>query len=537
MTSLAQHPAPASDGPVYDLAIVGGGINGAGIAADAAGRGLKVFLCEQGDFASATSSASSKLVHGGLRYLEHYEFRLVREALAEREVLLAMAPHLVHAQRFVMPHAPHLRPAWMIRAGMFLYDHLGKRTTLPASRQLKLAQEPALRGLLRDEFTKGFEYADCTVDDARLVIANLLGARENGADVRNYTRCESARAVNGIWHLEIASTLGADAHPRTIRARTLVNAAGPWAQQFLEQRAKQKSPYKVRLVQGSHIILPRLHDDPRALIIQNADRRVVFVMPWLDFTVIGTTDREYHGDPSQVAISEEEKLYLLDVANRHFRRTIHPEEVLGSWSGVRPLCDDESSDPSAVTRDYTLSLANDAGAPLLTVFGGKLTTYRRLALAAMEALAPSLTAQGTLPASTTHTRTLPGGDLGGATLAQFADALQADFRWIEPALCRRLAGSYGSRARALLGKASGMADLGEHIGHTMYAREVEFLRSTEWAVTADDILWRRSKLGMYLEAGEQMALRDWLAADTPVRAAKTSVVALATARRMALPAA
>lgn len=494
---------------LYDLAIVGGGINGAGIAADAAGRGLKVFLCEQADFASATSSASSKLVHGGLRYLEHYEFRLVREALAEREVLLSIAPHLVHAQRFILPHAPHLRPTWMIRAGLFLYDHLGKRTTLPASRQLNFTQEPTLHGVLREEFTTGFEYADCTVDDSRLVIANLLSAHENGADIRNHARCERAAVVDGRWQLDLAG-----AAPGRIRARALVNAAGPWAQQFLEERAKQKSPYKVRLVQGSHIIVPRLHSDPRALIIQNADRRVVFVIPWMDFTVIGTTDREYHGDPSKVAITEEETQYLLDVANRHFRRELRRKDVLGSWSGVRPLCDDESSDPSAVTRDYTLAMAKDAGAPLLTVFGGKLTTYRRLALAALDTLAPALAAQGApaLSAPWTHTRPLPGGDIGMPPSA-FAALLQYEFPWLEEGLCRRLAGSYGTRARALLGDAAGMADLGTCFGHDLYAREVAFLRATEWAVTAEDILWRRSRLGMYLDAREVEALRAFLAAD------------------------
>lgn len=487
--------------PAYDLAIVGGGINGAGIAADAARRGLRVLLCEQSDFASATSSASSKLVHGGLRYLEHYEFRLVREALAEREVLLRMAPHLVRPQRFVMPHAPHLRPAWMIRAGLFLYDHLGTRTTLPASRRVDIDAEPALRAALRPEFHTAFEYSDCTVDDARLVVANLLAAREHGAEVVNYTRCERASVVDGLWQLQLHDGNGS----RRVRARALVNAAGPWAQEFLEQRARQRSPYQVRLVQGSHLVLPRLHDDPRALIVQNADRRVVFVIPWLDFTVVGTTDREYAGDPSQVRISDEETQYLLDVANRHLQRTVRREDILSSWSGVRPLCDDESGDPSAVTRDYTLSLSTDAGAPLLTVFGGKLTTYRRLALSALEQLAPFFPRRPALPPAP-----LPGGDLGDATPAAYAAALHAEFPWLPPALATRWTAAYGSRARALVGDARALADLGTCFGHDLYAREVEYLCTQEWAVTAGDVLWRRSKLGMYLDAAACEALAAWL---------------------------
>ncbi|MFZ5755410.1 MAG: glycerol-3-phosphate dehydrogenase [Pseudomonadota bacterium] len=490
----------------YDLAIVGGGINGAGIAADAAGRGLRVFLCEQADFASATSSASSKLVHGGLRYLEHYEFRLVREALAEREVLLRMAPHLVHPQRFVMPHAPHLRPAWMIRAGLFLYDHLGKRVTLPGSRRLDIGDEPQLRAALRDEFRTGFEYSDCTVDDARLVIANLLAAHEHGATVVNYTRCERAVVVDGGWQLQLTDAAGS----HTVRARALVNAAGPWAQQFLEQRAQQKSPYHVRLVQGSHIVVPRLHDDPRALIVQNEDGRVVFILPWLDFTVIGTTDREYTGDPAQVAITPSETQYLLDVANRHLKCTLATADILAAWSGVRPLCDDESGDPSAVTRDYTLSLATDAGAPLLTVFGGKLTTYRRLALSALARLLPLLPATVTTGEPWTHRKPLPGGELQGRTPEQLARALVAEFPWLPLPLATRWARAYGSRCRELIGPSRSLADLGRHFGHDLYAREADFLRRTEWARTADDLLWRRSKLGMYLDTQARVALAEYL---------------------------
>lgn len=503
---MSAQPAALPAPVLYDLAIVGGGINGAGIAADAAGRGLKVFLCEQADFAAATSSASSKLVHGGLRYLEHYEFRLVREALAEREVLLRIAPHLVRPQRFVMPHAPHLRPAWLIRAGLFLYDYLGQRVTLPGSRRIDLAAEPALRAALRPEFRTGFEYSDCTVDDARLVIANLLAAQQHGATVRNYTRCERATVVNGVWQLQLRSD---DAtRTGTIQARSLVNAAGPWAQQFLEQNAQQKSPYQVRLVQGSHIVVPRLHDDPRALIVQNADGRVVFVIPWLDFTVIGTTDRDYTGDPAQVRISAEETQYLLDVANQHLQRRINCSDIISSWSGVRPLCDDESGDPAAVTRDYTLALSTSAGAPLLTVFGGKLTTYRRLALSALDQLAAFFPAAATgRKAHWTHRQPLPGGALGGATPAQYVQQLQTEFPWLPAALASRWAHAYGSRSHDLIGSARALTDLGPCFGHDLYAREADFLCASEWARSSADILWRRSKLGMYLDGAAQDALQ------------------------------
>lgn len=513
---MSAQPASLPSPELYDLAIVGGGINGAGIAADAAGRGLKVFLCDQADFAAATSSASSKLVHGGLRYLEHYEFRLVREALAEREVLLRIAPHLVRPQRFVMPHAPHLRPAWLIRAGLFLYDYLGQRVTLPGSRRVDIDAEPALRAALRPEFRTGFEYSDCIVDDARLVIANLLAAQQHGATVVNYTRCESATVVDGIWQLQLhgnTETLGSDHTSRTIRARTLVNAAGPWAQQFLEQNARQQSPYHVRLVQGSHIVVPRLHDDPRALIVQNADGRVVFVIPWLDFTVIGTTDRDYTGDPAQVRISDEETQYLLEVANQHLNRHLQPSDIIGSWSGVRPLCDDESGDPAAVTRDYTLALSSSAGAPLLTVFGGKLTTYRRLALSALDQLAAFFPgAMRGKKAHGTHRQPLPGGALNGATPAQYAQQLQTEFPWLPTALASRWAHAYGSRSRELIGTARALADLGHRFGHDLYAREADFLCASEWARSSADILWRRGKLGMYLDTAAQVALQHHLEA-------------------------
>jgi glycerol-3-phosphate dehydrogenase len=493
--------------PLYDLAIVGGGINGAGIAADAAARGLSVFLCEQGDFAGATSSASSKLVHGGLRYLEHYEFRLVREALAEREVLLRIAPHLVSPQRFVLPHAPHLRAAWMIRAGLFLYDHLGRRVTLPGSRRVDVRGDAALRELLADGIDTGFEYSDCMVDDARLVIANLLQARQHGATLHNRTRCARAAVVDGHWQLHLEGR-----HAGTVRARTLVNAAGPWAQQFLEEQVRVASPRRIRLVQGSHIVLPRVTEDARALIVQNADRRVVFVLPWQGHTVVGTTDREYDGDPREVHATDTEIDYLLDVANRTLRRQHTRADIVSSWSGVRPLCDDESGDPAAVTRDYTLSLQEHAGCALLTVFGGKLTTYRRLALAALRQLAPHLPA---MAPSRSHALALPGGDLDGLAPKDWAGAvLQRRHPWLPEALARRWAQAYGSRALGLLEGCRSLADLGADLGGGLHEREVRFLRDTEWACTAEDVLDRRTRLGLVLDAAARNRVAACLAGDT-----------------------
>jgi glycerol-3-phosphate dehydrogenase len=491
---------------VYDLAVVGGGINGVGIAADAAGRGLSVFLCEKDDLAQHTSSASSKLIHGGLRYLEHYEFRLVREALAEREVLLAKAPHIVKPMRFILPHRPHLRPAWMIRAGLFLYDHLGKREKLPGSRGLRFGAGSPLKA----EITRGFEYSDCWVDDARLVVLNAMAAREQGAHVHTRTRCVSARRSKGLWHIHLER---ADGSLYSIRARALVNAAGPWVARFIRDDLKQRSPYGIRLIQGSHIIVPKLFDTEQSYILQNEDRRIVFAIPYLDrFTMIGTTDREYQGDPAQVAISEEETDYLLQVVNAHFKKQIGRQDILHSFAGVRPLCDDESDDPSAVTRDYTLALSAEPGeAPLLSVFGGKLTTYRKLAESALAQLAPFFPKMG---ASWTATATLPGGeDL--VSQSALVEALSARFGWLPSNIARRWASCYGSRSWALLEGVAEIGDLGEHLGGGLYTREVDYLREQEWASEAADILWRRSKLGLFMTPGQQARLNDYLQRQSP----------------------
>ncbi len=485
----------------YDLAVIGGGINGVGIAADAAGRGLKVFLCEKDDLAQHTSSASSKLIHGGLRYLEHYEFRLVREALAEREVLLAKAPHIVKPMRFVLPHRPHLRPAWMIRAGLFLYDHLGKRKRLGGSRSLRFGAGYPLKPTI----TRGFEYADCAVDDARLVVLNAMAAREKGAHLHTRTRCLRAERVDGLWQVELQH---ADGSLQTIRARALVNAAGPWVASFIKDDLKLDAPYGIRLIQGSHLIVPRLYEGEHAYILQNEDQRIVFCIPYLDrFTLIGTTDREYSGDPAKVAITDAETDYLLKVVNEHFNHQLSRADIQHTYSGVRPLCNDESDNPSAVTRDYTLALsASEGQAPLLSVFGGKLTTYRKLAESAMTELKPFFSQ---MRGSWTASAPLPGGE-GMTSVQALVDAVLARHGWLPVDIAKRWVLTYGSRVWRLLEGVQGPDDLGQSIGGGLFSREVDYLCAAEWAVSVDDILWRRTKLGLFTNAVEQQALADYL---------------------------
>ncbi|QXI27505.1 glycerol-3-phosphate dehydrogenase [Pseudomonas vanderleydeniana] len=499
MTSTTLPAPPLAE--IYDIAVIGGGINGVGIAADAAGRGLSVFLCEKDDLASHTSSASSKLIHGGLRYLEHYEFRLVREALAEREVLLAKAPHIVKPMRFVLPHRPHLRPAWMIRAGLFLYDHLGKREKLAGSRSLKFGADSALKA----EISRGFEYSDCWVDDARLVVLNAMAAREKGAHIHTRTRCTSARRTKGLWQLEMER---ADGVRFSIQAKALVNAAGPWVAKFIKDDLKLDSPYGIRLIQGSHLIVPRLYEGEHAHILQNEDQRIVFTIPYLErFTLIGTTDREYQGDPAKVAITEAETDYLLKVVNAHFKKQLARSDILHSYSGVRPLCNDESDNPSAVTRDYTLALSATAGeAPLLSVFGGKLTTYRKLAESAMGQLAPFFTQ---MRPSWTASSTLPGGE-DMTTPQALAEAIRKRLDWVPSEIARRWASTYGSRTWRLLEGVQTLADLGEHLGGGLYSHEVDYLCREEWATSAQDILWRRSKLGLFTSPEQQQNLQGYL---------------------------
>ncbi len=500
--------APAEEAnPVYDLFIVGGGINGAGIAVDACGRGLSVALCEQGDLAGATSSASSKLIHGGLRYLEHYEFRLVREALAEREVLLSMAPHLVKPLRFILPHQPHLRPAWMIRIGLFIYDHLSRRNKLAGSFGCKL--DPAADdNPLSETIQRCFEYSDCFVDDARLVVANALAAQQAGGVILVRTRCVEAIRVDGLWCVTLEDLL--TGRRFSVRARGLVNAAGPWAQTLIERQMHSTSPRNSRLIKGSHFVTRRLFPGEKAFILQNEDRRIVFVIPYKnDFTLVGTTDKEYQGDPAQVAMDAQEEQYLLNVFNEHFKLQLGSQDILWRYSGVRPLCDDESDSPSAITRDYTLEVQvdDDGKVPVLSIFGGKLTTYRRLAEAALKALEPHFEDMG---GSWTRQATLPGGDIDADSFAEWETGLKAQYDWLPERVLERLASAYGSRVHKLLEGREGLADLGRHFGAGLFQREVEFLVEHEWARTAEDILWRRSKLGLYLNVEQAQALEHFL---------------------------
>ncbi|MEZ8415058.1 glycerol-3-phosphate dehydrogenase [Vibrio splendidus] len=503
--SAQQNNSNNSTSSTLDLIVIGGGINGAGIAADASGRGLNVGLYEANDFASATSSASSKLIHGGLRYLEHYEFRLVSEALAEREVLLRKAPHVAQPMRFRLPHRPFLRPAWMIRCGLFLYDNLGKRTTLPGSKTVNLAKS----GLLKPEMKTGFEYSDCWVDDARMVLLNVLAAKENNAEVRNYCRVEKAHREGGVWHVTILDVMTNQRFER--KAKALVNAAGPWVKQFFDDGLEQASPRNIRLIKGSHIVVPRIHDEPQAYILQNKDNRIVFMIPYLDkFSIIGTTDLEYKGDPRNVAIDDVEVDYLIDIVNQHFVKQLGREDVVWTYSGVRPLCDDESDSPQAITRDYTLELDVELDqAPLLSIFGGKLTTYRKLGEAALKKLEPHLTNMG---APWTANDTLPGGNFS-CSREQLAKMIHTKYPWASEALLLRYVTQFGTYTWKLLEGANSEADLGiqfSNEAHGVYQVEIDYLINEEMAMTDEDILWRRTKLGLYMSESEQQAVTDYL---------------------------
>ena len=494
----------------FDLLVIGGGINGIGIARDASGRGLRVLLCERGDLAEHTSSASTKLIHGGLRYLEQYEFRLVREALTERERLMRLAPHIIWPLRFVLPHDAGLRPAWMLRLGLFLYDHLARLKALPRSEALRF-DRTGVGAPLQQRLTRGFAYSDCWVEDSRLVVLNALDAAERGAEIRTRTTVESARREAGGWTVTLY-----DAERRqreSVRARVVVNAAGPWVGETLLRTLAVEARPKVRLIKGSHIVVRRLYDGDQAYILQQPDRRIVFAIPYeRDFTLIGTTDVAHEGGPGPVRISAEETRYLCACINRSFERQIGPDDVVWSFSGLRPLYDDAAANASAVTRDYVLELDRE-GPPVLSVFGGKITTYRRLAEHALEKLTPHLP---DMKAAWTGGAPLPGGDMAGADFDRFVETLSADYPFLPAATARRLARAYGTRAGHVLGDARAPSDLGEIFGGDLTAREVDYLVRHEWARASDDILWRRSKLGLHMDREGVARLGRYLAA-APVR--------------------
>ena len=509
-------PQPAM---ACDVLVVGGGINGAGIARDAAGRGLSVVLCEKDDLAAHTSSASTKLIHGGLRYLEYYEFGLVRKALIEREVLLRSAPHIMWPLRFVMPHDKGQRPALLIRAGLFLYDFLAKREILPGSAGIDMRTHVAGKPL-KHGFTRGFIYSDGWVDDARLVVLNAMDAAEKGATILTQTACTSVSRLGDTWQATLRQQPSAGApggQQIQVNARYLVNAAGPWTADFLNGALPQGGGKQLRLIKGSHIVVKRIFEHDNAYIFQNPDGRIVFAIPYeQDFTLIGTTDLDYKGDTNKVAIDQAEIDYLCELASYYFTKPIKPADVVWTYSGVRPLVEDEAADAKAVTRDYRFEV-DQGGAPLLSVFGGKITTFRKLAEEAVDLIAKDL---NTKNGAWTEQACLPGGDLFGAepqnrAVLEFdgwVNGLQTRYHWLPPKLVKRYARAYGTRIHTLLEGRNMPSDMGEQILDNLYEAEVDYLRKHEWARDAKDILWRRSKLGLHLGAGAEQRFGEWLAA-------------------------
>jgi glycerol-3-phosphate dehydrogenase len=491
---------------IHDIFVIGGGINGCGIARDAVGRGYSVYLAEMNDLASGTSSGSTKLIHGGLRYLEHYEFRLVRESLMEREVLWKNAPHIIRPMRFVLPHAKGLRPAWLLRLGLFLYDHIGGRKLLPATRTLDMRRDPAGKPL-KPLFSRAFEYSDCWVNDARLVVLNARDAADRGAVIRTRAQVTGARRDNGFWTIDVEDQ-------RThvveqVRARLVVNAAGPWVDHVLTAAVGQNDVHNVRLVQGSHIVVPRRFEGPRAYFFQNKDGRIIFAIPYEDeFTLIGTTDRDYRGDPNAVEITDAEATYLCDAASEYFSTPVRREDIVWTYSAVRPLYDDGASKAQEATRDYVLkSDGGDGIAPLINIFGGKITTYRRLAEAMLDKIEAFLGKKG---APWTSGAALPGGDFPATGFDTQVDLLKSSYPFLDIAHARRLVRLYGTRAKTVLGLAKSTADLGKNFGADLFEAEVRYLMEHEWARTAEDILWRRTKRGLRLSREQARVLDEFV---------------------------
>ncbi|MFZ3580549.1 glycerol-3-phosphate dehydrogenase [Loktanella sp. DJP18] len=509
----------------YDIFIIGGGINGCGIARDAAGRGLRVGLAEMNDLASATSSASTKLFHGGLRYLEYFEINLVRHALAERETLLRALPHISWPMRFVLPYSPDMRfegdtptsrmmtavmpwmrgrrPAWLIRLGLFLYDHIGGKTSLPGTRTIDLTTGPE-GAPLEDRFRKAFEYSDCWIEDSRLVVLCARDAAARGATIMPRTRVMAAHRTDDHWTIHLDTG-------ETVTARALVNAGGPWAGKIIHDTVHVDSAEGVRLVRGSHIVTKRLYDHDKCYFFQGEDGRIIFAIPYEgDFTLIGTTDAD-HDDPSARPVcTPEEAQYLVDFANRYFKRDITTDDIVWTYSGVRPLYDDGARSATAATRDYVLKVDADGGAPILNIFGGKITTFRRLAGDSIKKLAPHFP---DLPGPWTAGVALPGGDFPVGDVSRLIDDLARAYPFLSPAWARRLIRAYGTEAAAMLGQAGSAADLGPDFGATLTAREVRWLMDREFAQTAEDVVWRRNKLGLRLTQGQIAALDGWMNAE------------------------
>jgi len=494
--------------PAYDVFVIGGGINGCGIARDAAGRGYTVFLAEMNDLASGTSSKATKLIHGGLRYLEYYEFRLVREALKEREVLWRMAPHIIWPQRFVLPCTPGLRWAWFLRLGLFLYDHIGGRERLPGTKTLDMKSDAAARPL-KPIFTKAFEYSDCCVDDARLVVLNARDAADRGAVVRTRTRVTKVERQGGAWRITLACERPhGRAGEEVIEARLLVNASGPWVDEVLRNAVGRNHAHNVRLVEGSHIVVRRKYDDPRAYFFQNRDGRLIFAIPYEgDFTLIGTTDRDYEGDPADVEIADDEIDYLCAAASEYFAEPVRRADIVWTYSGVRPLFDDHASKAQEATRDYVLKAdGGDGEAPIVNVFGGKLTTYRKLAEHALEEIGRLIGVKGE---AWTANAPLPGGEFAVSAIDAELRRLRGDYPFLDPRHAERLFRLYGRTASAILGSATSYDDLGQCLGHDLYEAELRHLVEREWAMTADDVLWRRTKLGLTLDDSDKARLAQW----------------------------
>ena len=489
----------------FDLLIIGGGINGAGIARDAAGRGASVCLVEKDDLAQATSSASTKLVHGGLRYLEHLEFRLVRESLIERERLLQIAPHIIWPLRFVLPHDKGLRPKWMLRLGLFLYDHLGGRKILPPTRDVDLRAAPHA-DILEDRLTHGWEYSDCWVEDSRLVILNALDAKERGADIRTRTECVGLERRGQRW---IATLRKSDGSESRITAACVINAAGPWVDKVLGRALPGEDHATLRLVKGSHLIFPKLFEGDHCYIFQNRDDRIIFAIPYeRDFTLVGTTDVGFTGDPAGIDISAEEADYICLAANEYLRVRLAPDQAVASYAGVRPLYENNAGSNSTVTRDYQFELDRGSAGdepPILSIFGGKITTYRKLAEHALEQL-PELSSY-----QWTANEALPGGDIKPQEFDAFVARMQERYPFLPPQTVLRLARAYGTRMTDFLSRRTSINEMGMRLGGDLYSVELRYLIETEFARSAEDVLKRRSKLYLHLTPEEQVRVTDWFA--------------------------